>query len=397
MSIVPTPRYRSLDSLRGLAALAVVLDHCVLSLGDRTPKLLHGLELTPLSVMTAGRLAVILFFVISGFVLSLPYIAGAGQRYVPYLARRICRLYIPCAFALLVALGLYLLLARPLPPDVPSIVRDSWGKPVPPAIVADHFLMTGYPMASRALDYPLWSLIIEMRASIVFPLLVLLVFRLQWIAVGLGIAVALASAKLALWLGDSAPYVAETLPGSLLLTTTYLTYFVFGIMIAVRLETLQQRLKRLPPIVHWLALPAIACVWCAMQDLHIEHHNYANLICGVFAVYLVAASVTVARAERFLAHPVCAWLGRISFSLYLLHYPILLAAYALLYPALPSGAIIALALPVMAGAATLMQMYVEGPSVGLSRRVGKYAERLAGQGLEIHQHIRGNAGGRDRD
>lgn len=82
--------YRELDSLRGLAAFVVLVHHTLLCLPDfgdffysagSAPA--HGLVealffYTPLVLIWQGRSAVMLFFVLSGFVLSLP--GGAGGR-----------------------------------------------------------------------------------------------------------------------------------------------------------------------------------------------------------------------------------------------------------------------------------------------------------------------------
>ena len=70
-------RFVELDALRGLAALIVVLHHLrLLWQGDVEPssRILRML-LTLLN--PAGNGAVILFFVLSGFVLSLPAVAGS--------------------------------------------------------------------------------------------------------------------------------------------------------------------------------------------------------------------------------------------------------------------------------------------------------------------------------
>src|ERR1035438_6360232 len=100
MKLAHPARFKSLDALRGLAALVVVFHHLMLSLPDA---LRDDLRYIDLPLLMGGRFAVMLFFVLSGFVLALPYFAGTNSAYSPYLVRRFCRLYPPFAFAVLVS------------------------------------------------------------------------------------------------------------------------------------------------------------------------------------------------------------------------------------------------------------------------------------------------------
>src|ERR1022692_2357744 len=113
MQIAPNHRFRVLDALRGLAALVVVVHHVMLSLPDGIRGQLGFIEVA--SGM-GGRFAVMLFFVLSGFVLALPYFAGTSLPYGRYIVRRFCRLYLPFAFAVLIAALLCWLLGGPVLP-----------------------------------------------------------------------------------------------------------------------------------------------------------------------------------------------------------------------------------------------------------------------------------------
>jgi peptidoglycan/LPS O-acetylase OafA/YrhL len=106
-------RLRSIDALRGAAALAVVLYH---ALGqaprDETSAVIHLLAAPVRIVGGYGYAGVFLFFVISGFCIHLHWararVAGAVEpqvAFVPFWKRRIQRLYPPY----LIALALYLL------------------------------------------------------------------------------------------------------------------------------------------------------------------------------------------------------------------------------------------------------------------------------------------------
>jgi hypothetical protein len=88
-------RLLELDALRGLAALMVPLYHPRLLFGLHLPGFEHYLWSGPLHILVAGPEAVILFFVLSGFVLALPIVQRKQLPYHAYLIRRICRIYLP--------------------------------------------------------------------------------------------------------------------------------------------------------------------------------------------------------------------------------------------------------------------------------------------------------------
>jgi peptidoglycan/LPS O-acetylase OafA/YrhL len=81
----------------------------------------------PLLPLHNGDAAVFIFFVLSGYVHSLPYLRGTQPAYPEYVIRRVCRIYIPFAAAILFALLLYSLAGRP---DAP--VASQWFKPSVP-------------------------------------------------------------------------------------------------------------------------------------------------------------------------------------------------------------------------------------------------------------------------
>jgi peptidoglycan/LPS O-acetylase OafA/YrhL len=187
MQGAPGHRFRSLDSLRGIAAVIVVLHHLMLAVPEASQGHFRLLDL-PLSL--GGRFAVMLFFVLSGFVLALPYFADKHLAYGRYLVRRFCRLYPPFAFAVLISAFLCWSLGGKSLPMVSSWLNDPWSNAVTTSVVMSHLLMEGIGKSqSIDLDSPIWSLIIEMRVSFVFPLLVDYVRRFEWPGVKGGVKV----------------------------------------------------------------------------------------------------------------------------------------------------------------------------------------------------------------
>ena len=105
-------RLRSIDALRGLAALAVVVDHAMLygNWPDPSPSWFLWIH----SVGTLGLWGVPLFFVISGFCIHLRWAkryASTGEErldFIDFWKRRLHRLYPPYFFALCVSMTLVL-------------------------------------------------------------------------------------------------------------------------------------------------------------------------------------------------------------------------------------------------------------------------------------------------
>ena len=109
MTVQEGERLQALEGLRGVAASIVVLFH---GLSMFYPSLVYGTTLgmsalhhsrledffygNPLSVFTSGAFAVAIFFVLSGFVLSVGFFNGKGNESVMRIAgKRYLRLMLP--------------------------------------------------------------------------------------------------------------------------------------------------------------------------------------------------------------------------------------------------------------------------------------------------------------
>lgn len=167
-----------LDSLRGVAALFVVFEHFMRGWVQSTPP--HFVNYLPyLPFLTHGGAAVMMFFVLSGFVLTLPMLAAKGQSYPIYAVRRVCRIYLPYVAALSLALACcWRFHGLERYADAP-VFRSLWHEAPTRSLVAKHLAFLGrYDV--YAYNPPTWSLVHEMRISLIFPLLCLVALRLRW-------------------------------------------------------------------------------------------------------------------------------------------------------------------------------------------------------------------------
>ncbi|MFC7480349.1 acyltransferase family protein [Luedemannella flava] len=174
-------RHRSLDGLRGLAALVVVAHHALLTQPSLYAANARGgaaawwLTYTPLHLVWAGREAVFLFFVLSGFVLTLPFLRdGVPGQWVAYFPRRFVRLCVPLAAAVLVSAAIAWLVPRVVTDGASGWLNQHAG---PASIVDTLTLARAMPLNSA-----LWSLRWEIAFSCLLPLFlsVALMGRRYW-------------------------------------------------------------------------------------------------------------------------------------------------------------------------------------------------------------------------
>src|SRR3954453_22544891 len=158
-------RIPELDALRGLAAVAVLLGHWMTVVPAWVADtrnlpgygLLNLFKYTPLSVFTAAYEAVLVFFVLSGFVLALPFLEGRGGSYRSFLVRRAFRIYPVAWVAAGAAMAAVAILGTHALPERDGVVGLSWQAMPTPALLLGHgTLLTRFD--ANAFDPPLWSL-----------------------------------------------------------------------------------------------------------------------------------------------------------------------------------------------------------------------------------------------
>lgn len=361
----------SLDSLRGAAAFLVLTFHCAqLSTGFATrsnPFSLAAwlepwswLKYTPLRLLvSSGPPAVVLFFVLSGFVLSLPFLRSKRQPgYAEFAIKRVCRIYPPFVFAVLVSAALYASV-QPTPISGLSAWFNEvlWDRPLSADYIAANLLMTGIPR-DMTLDLVMWSLVHELRISLIFPLLFVLTHRrpMASLAASLLVSVACTAAL--------AGTEATSLATSLVDTGRFIFLFVAGIVMAGRVDAIRMAVSRLSPrVVLLLWLMSVALMLAPGPSLS----HYYNFVWGLGAVALIILTIGSERADRMLSVAPLVWLGKISYSLYLIHVPLLIAAVHLTHGRVPLWATVAIVIPLSLAIAALMYRYVEEPSIRLGR------------------------------
>jgi len=354
-------RYSQLDSLRGVAALTVVFHHFRLMWFGYG----HGQNwwLRLVTPVTAGHEAVMLFFMLSGFVLSIPYLRGKAQPYPLYLARRVLRIYGPYFFALILAVAGAAIWHGTLPRD--AWANMTWDQPVHRKLLLQHVLMIGnYDEVEYNTAF--WSLVVEMRVSILFPLIFWLVNRMRtWTALS---ATLLGTVAMTLIIARHQDHVLT------LNTLLFGLIFVCGIVLAKQVERVNAWYRALRPgnRVMFAVASFLLYTW-GFRIAMVVHRDFGQdqvLITLGAAGYIILA-LNAGWAKRALGTRVARFLGRISYSLYLVHGTVLFALTHALGYRVPMMVQLVLYVGISIGLGYLLCVVVEEQFLRLSRMVGK--------------------------
>ena len=301
---------KSLDGLRGLAVLLVLLSHMSLV----------GMNLYPgLDFSGIGKAGVYLFFVLSAFLLTWQALA-ANQSPLPsywlgYGLRRLCRIYPLYLVAVLASFGL----THYAPGHAPKIDAT--------VDVFQHLTL-------QAGEGIYWAIPVEFTYYLLLPLVTLVIvgcsrihFSGPFIVTVLAIYAAFITWPPADMVANSiglGPYLAMFLLGSL-------TAFLCSRHAKVNVLTWDTRLVELTGwsavVIALLTVPAMAG---AMLDSEIANKTFhrAFIFYGViWSIAVVAAFHGGTHYGKFFALPVCRFIGRVSFSVYLWHIVILQVVY----------------------------------------------------------------------
>lgn len=342
-------RVAELDSLRGIAAVAVVCHHCRSAFWATVP---HWYFLP----LFAGHEAVILFFVLSGYVLSLPMWTKKRTEYPEYFVRRVSRIYLPYLAAAFVAgIGCYFFVGSRLP--LTPWFYATWQTPLSAQVIWEQFTMNPRSVLNTAF----WSLRYEMEMSLIFPFLCLLMVRIGRHS-GLLLAVATGvSSYLLFRVGWGATNLTQTL--------YYSTSFIAGAALSRERATLKNFIGGIRKPLLWVMLLLSVVAYCYGHMITpVQRTEDLLTILGSCGVILL---IQDPRLRLGLKTPIAEYLGRISYSSYLIHGTILFAGLNLLY-----GKVSLVVFAAIYGVATLIAAHlfcisVEEPSLRLGKRLAK--------------------------
>jgi exopolysaccharide production protein ExoZ len=282
--------FPGIHALRVLAAVLVVLEHAAYVSKDYT---LLGYSIAQ-PYFSCGRIGVILFFAISGFVIALQRKKPVGE----FIAHRFLRIYPSYWLAMAVAAVLFWMVGRHIQwPSLASILL------YPSRVADDTFAIPYWTLTFEMTFYALAALSFSFRLTD----RTLTLIAVLWIAV----ANLFAPASTGNYALDSAAYSFPGLPN--ILWSAAVQVFPMGLICGIHFGKLR-RFSRWPYVIA-ASLAFLASVPFA------ELSAPKLLALGISACCLIVAAADLGGAWRHTVRR----LGDASYGIYLLHFPAMLA------------------------------------------------------------------------
>lgn len=343
----------SLEGLRGVASAIVVVRHSFNAMVV-APATRLELAQSPFAVLLNAQGAVQLFFVLSGWVLAGSLARSAeGPPWLRFYARRVARIHLPY----LVAVGLALavaILPRPAGAPTPHPAAPPFGGI---AALASYAVFPGNTGNLLPID---WTLAVELVFSFAMPLMLLAARP------GRGLVLLAACAAVLF----ASPWDMPR----------YALDFALGVVAHRERAAIAAAFARIGAAGRAALVAAGAVLWISpllLWPVILRGYLLAGWspveigLMGIGSAVLVACTCDVAALRRAFSSPVCQFLGRISYSLYLVHW----TAISLFAPRLVDGSAIgnaALLVAVFAASIAVsvpFHRYVEQPAIALGRRL----------------------------
>ena len=327
-------RLRSIDFLRGIAALAVVLHHAVnFDLNLPTAQWLRVIH----AVLNQGCLGVPLFFVISGFCIHLTWTRNfketgqASVQFVKFWKRRLHRLYPPYFVMLCLAMSV---VAGELIFHHVAALSDY---PTPHAkwILADFLAHVGmlhglYPVFDEAGgNPPCWTLAREEYFYLMY--FILLAVRRRWglactITLPLALGIVFQAAVFMVLPTHSTMFLPAGYSWWEVLNTSAIVLWIQWALGMVAVEA-HYGLVKLPRAFSSIWLVPVWIICAHECDIHQANHlSILSPLCWGMVFFTILNYVTaLERGHRWPEYRWVSWLsgvGVFSYSLYLVHHPV---------------------------------------------------------------------------
>jgi peptidoglycan/LPS O-acetylase OafA/YrhL len=393
-------RIIGLDGIRGLGCLGVAVAHVA---GHYSPGLTGALKLNLIGMV------LLLFFVLSGFLLFLPYLRGMVRdqdalRFPDtrqYAMHRVLRVF-PAYIVIFLIVNFVFQVSYVTNPSLHPMGGEAGTGMItdPGALLANLTLLQTYiPEYFQTGINPSWSLTLEIAFYITLPLLGMLLFALRRRTTISPLKLALVAPAILLFIGyvgklfvpavaadenvtdplmmDWGPNLVAVFQRSFL---TNADSFAYGLLVVILFVAMEQGAinERLSRKIRTIAVVAFLPALLGSLLLLMMHSVYAlSSVAFVAGIFLVIVVAPLARGEHsklatFLDAKPLEFIGKISLSIYLWHYPVLLllGRWGLMAGDSLTGFLrnAALVVAVSMGLAVVSYYLIEQPALNLARR-----------------------------
>ncbi|OAQ38597.1 hypothetical protein A5893_14385 [Pedobacter psychrophilus] len=373
-------RYHSLDSLRGIASLQVVLCHCVVAIPglswwvyaahqNTTP---HSVEFflinSPLNYIWAASPAVMLFFVLSGFVLALPYFSNDKQdkriNYPKFFIKRTIRLYLPCLAIIIISyLSAYLLYNPIKINDYSEWIKIMWKNPFE---ISEFLKAITLNANFNNINPALWTLPIELKLSLILPAFIFLLKKTNFLISIFLIPIFIVFYHFLIFIGLNIyiPEIGVLYYFSFFIAGSILCKYRFGLLKIINdLSSMWYSFLVFFTIVTYTYTFSLWFLPNTLFEKLGPVNNYIYLISALASILLALSD----RGKDIFEHPLLIKLGKISFSLYLVHQVVINSMVHVLPASTSRLLVLFLGLVFSFGFAIIFYISLEKPSIKLAK------------------------------
>ena len=316
-----------------------------------------------------GHFAVLIFFAISGFVLSYPYFTGAKRErnLMIDITNRLPRLLIPVFLTgvlcyWLQSFATYAAGGEQLSQFAGRGWITRWNVEGWDAARVIEFLLTRvffFYSETDTMNVNLWTMPVEFAFSLLVFACCALMLRRYSIAL---LLVIIAAASLYSWRADTTEYFLKILAGSV---------FFLGVATAYKVDTVRTLVGRL-----WWTPPTLmigGLLVSSVLERHDLHYLLVNGLALMSIFWFFIGFTAMPSMKTMLARPLFMFLGEVSFALYLVHGSVLYMVFQFIASRGDYGASefligTALSLIISFALSFVIARYIEMPLVGRVRR-----------------------------
>ncbi|WP_180687960.1 acyltransferase family protein [Trichococcus shcherbakoviae] len=325
-------RIEIFDGMRGLASVIVMIFHMavwtVYGYSANEYKIFANnfwrvATQTPLKMIWGGNEAVLVFYIIGGFVLARPYLSGRKLDFKPFIIKRWIRLMLP--YVLVIAMTVILIALfgawKHDTIDLSGSFNVKW-KRVPNAGEILLYIL-GYDYNLNILSGAFWSMVQEWRLSFILPFVAIALHRNRTGKVlGYYAILQVGIDALTNWGMRSDTVWLAHLSESLNRTNYYAIFFVMGAVLAKHLPAIRafvREHRRFRILSAWAIPFMIPSQWIlSALGLSFRVRN-ALLLTGLGIILFLVLCLESPRLTAFFKSKPLLLLGKLSFSLYLTH------------------------------------------------------------------------------